>query len=73
MDIHDIQLRPEAMELAMFQNVVMRHIEVAKETLMKKYVILVHISDSSFSFFTSSAVFFIFFLFWADWCETLFK
>ena len=38
MDIHDIQLRPEALELAMFQNVVMRHIEIAKETLLKKYV-----------------------------------
>ena len=37
-DIHDIQLRPEALELAMFQNVVMRHIEIAKETLLKKYV-----------------------------------
>lgn len=35
-DIHDIQLRPEALELAMFQNVVMRHIEIAKETLLKK-------------------------------------
>ena len=39
MDIHDIQLRPEALELAMFQNVVMRHIEIAKETLLKKYVL----------------------------------
>ena len=38
MNIHDIQLRPEALELAMFQNVVMRHIEIAKETLLKKYV-----------------------------------
>nr|XP_058956956.1 dynein axonemal heavy chain 7-like [Pocillopora verrucosa] len=36
-DIHEIQLRPEALELAMFQNVVMRHIEIAKETLLKKW------------------------------------
>lgn len=36
-DIHDIQLRPEALELAMFQNVVMRHIEIAEETLLKKW------------------------------------
>ena len=40
-DIHEIQLRPEALELAMFHNVVMRHIEIAKETLLKKYVVLV--------------------------------
>lgn len=36
-DIHDIQLWPEALELAMFQNVVMRHIEIAEETLLKKW------------------------------------
>lgn len=35
-DIHDIQLRPEALELAMFQNIVMRHVEIAEETLLKK-------------------------------------
>jgi hypothetical protein len=35
-DIRDIQLRPDALELALFQNVVMRHIEIAKETLLKK-------------------------------------
>ncbi|KXJ28065.1 dynein heavy chain 7, axonemal [Exaiptasia diaphana] len=36
-DVNDIQLRPEALELAMFQNVVMRHIEIAKESLLKKW------------------------------------
>lgn len=35
-DIHDIQLQPEALELAMFQNIVMRHVEIAEETLLKK-------------------------------------
>ena len=53
MDIHDIQLRPEALELAMFQNVVMRHIEIAKETLLKKYVFYV----LCFFFLLSSVVF----------------
>ncbi|EDO45806.1 predicted protein [Nematostella vectensis] len=36
-DKNDIQMRPEALELAMFQNVVMRHIEIAKETLLKRW------------------------------------
>lgn len=68
MDIHDIQLRPEAMELAMFQNVVMRHIEVAKETLMKKYVILtVH------SVFSHHPQYFSYFSFFGQWFETLFS
>ena len=35
-DIHDIKRRPEALELAVFQNVVMKHIEMARETLIKK-------------------------------------
>ena len=36
----DVLSRPEAMELAFFQNLMMRHIELAKDTLLKKYVYL---------------------------------
>ncbi len=32
----DVISRPEAMELAFFQNLMMRHIEIAKDTLLKK-------------------------------------
>ena len=35
--VEDIQHRDEALELAVFQNIVMKHIEMARETLMKKY------------------------------------
>lgn len=35
-NVEDIKHRPEALELAVFQNVVMKHIEMARETLMKK-------------------------------------
>lgn len=35
-DIKDIKRRPEALELAVFQNIVMKHIELARETLIKK-------------------------------------
>ena len=37
-DVKDIKRRPEALELAVFQNIVMKHIEIARETLIKKYV-----------------------------------
>jgi dynein heavy chain len=37
-DVKDIKRRPEALELAVFQNIVMKHIELARETLIKKYV-----------------------------------
>ncbi|XP_028408947.1 dynein heavy chain 7, axonemal-like [Dendronephthya gigantea] len=36
-DIQDIKRRPEALELAVFQNIVMKHIELARETLIKKW------------------------------------
>ena len=62
MDIHDIQLRPEAMELGMFQNVVMRHIEIAKEKLLKTYVILVTVH---FVFSHHPQYFSYFCFFWA--------
>ena len=32
----DVIARPESMELAFFQNLMMRHIEMAKDTLLKK-------------------------------------
>ena len=32
----DVLDRPESMELAFFQNLMMRHIELAKDTLLKK-------------------------------------
>ena len=35
-DVDDIKRRPEALELAVFQNIVMKHIEQARETLIKK-------------------------------------
>ncbi|CAB4002499.1 dynein heavy chain 7, axonemal-like, partial [Paramuricea clavata] len=36
-DVKDIKRRPEALELAVFQNIVMKHIELARETLIKKW------------------------------------
>ncbi|KAJ1187209.1 hypothetical protein NDU88_003988 [Pleurodeles waltl] len=36
-DVEEFHNRPESMELAVFQNLVMRHIEMAKEQLLKKW------------------------------------
>lgn len=37
-DIEEFHSREESMELGIFQNLCMRHIEAAKEKLLKKYV-----------------------------------
>ena len=38
MDIEEFHNRPDSMELSYFQSLCMRHIEAAKEKLLKKWV-----------------------------------
>ncbi len=38
-DIEEFHNRPDSMELSVFQNLCMRHIEAAKEKLIKKSVV----------------------------------
>lgn len=41
-DIEEFRNRLDAMELTLFQNLCMRHIDAAKEKLLKKQVMPVH-------------------------------